>query len=71
MKPITEAISSVLETAKQETEAPLLAGVEPLIWTENMLAALGNGVKGGKWFRNIQIPTSQSLSFSPVMKHGL
>jgi RNA-directed DNA polymerase len=40
----------VLETAKQETEAPLLAGVEPLIWTENMLAALDNGVKGGKWF---------------------
>jgi len=50
MKPIAEAISSVLETAKQETEAPLLAGVETLIWTENMLAALDNGVKGGKWF---------------------
>ncbi len=50
MKQIAEAISSVLETAKQETKAPLLAGVETLIWTENMLAALENGVKGGKWF---------------------
>jgi len=65
MKQKASAISSVLETAKQETKAPLLAGVETLIWTENMLAALDNGVKGGK------IPTSQSLSFSLVMKHGL
>ena len=24
--------------------------VESSIWTENMLKALGNGVKGGKWF---------------------
>ena len=48
MEQIAKAISSVLETAKQETKAPLLAGVEPLIWTENMLAALVNGVKGGK-----------------------
>ena len=47
MKQIAKAILLVLETAKQETKAPLLAGVETLIWTENMLAALGNGVKGG------------------------
>jgi len=24
--------------------------VEPVVWNERMLAALGNGVKGGKWF---------------------
>lgn len=24
--------------------------VEPSVWTERMLAALGNGVKGGKWY---------------------
>jgi RNA-directed DNA polymerase len=24
--------------------------VEASIWTERMLSALGNGVKGGKWF---------------------
>ncbi len=45
-----EALSSVLETAKQDREAPSMAGVETRIWTENMLAALGNGVKGGKWY---------------------
>jgi hypothetical protein len=26
------------------------AWVEPSVWTERMLAALENGVKGGKWF---------------------
>ena len=26
------------------------ARVEALVWTERMLSALGNGVKGGKWF---------------------
>ena len=25
-------------------------GAEPCVWTDRMLAALGNGVKGGKWF---------------------
>ena len=25
--------------------------VEPRVWNERMLAALGNGVKGGKWYR--------------------
>lgn len=34
--------------AKQGTET--LEGVEASIWTKRMLAALGNGVKGGKWF---------------------
>ena len=24
--------------------------VEPMVWTERMLAALEQGVKGGKWF---------------------
>jgi hypothetical protein len=24
--------------------------VEPVVWNEWMLATLGNGVKGGKWF---------------------
>ncbi len=36
-----------------ETEAhgpPTWGWVETGVWTERMLAALGNGVKGGKWF---------------------
>lgn len=50
MKQSANAISAVLETTKQERETPIVAGVETWIWTENMLAALENGVKGGKWF---------------------
>jgi RNA-directed DNA polymerase len=50
MKQKAKALPAVLETAKQGREASLIAGVETEIWTENMLAALENGVKGGKWF---------------------
>ena len=38
----------MLETAKQETNVPMW--IETSIWSERMLAALDNGVKGGKWF---------------------
>lgn len=43
---------SVLETAKQgaEIQPGKWSWVEASIWTERMLAALENGVKGGKWF---------------------
>ena len=42
----------VPEVAKQgpDTQAPQWAWVEASIWSERMLAALGNGVQGGKWF---------------------
>ena len=40
--------SSVLETTKQDKENP--KWIETSIWTANMLTALDNGVKGGKWF---------------------
>ncbi len=45
--------SLVPQTAKQEAEARSSGNwvwVEAAVWTERMLAALGNGVKGGKWF---------------------
>ncbi|MGY6275199.1 group II intron reverse transcriptase/maturase [Methylomonas sp. MgM2] len=40
------------ETAKQATEScePRVPWVETSVWTDRMLAALANGVKGGKWF---------------------
>jgi RNA-directed DNA polymerase len=39
------------DEAKQGAETPRkLAGVEAAVWTERMLSALGNGVKGGKWY---------------------
>jgi len=42
----------VPHAAKQgpDTKAPQWAWVEASIWAERMLAALGNGVQGGKWF---------------------
>lgn len=48
-----ELASSVPETAKQEVEAcgpSSWKWVEASVWTERMLVALGNGVKGGKWY---------------------
>jgi RNA-directed DNA polymerase len=45
--------ASVPETAKQacKTRDPReWTWVEPSVWTERMLAALGNGVKGGQWY---------------------
>ena len=52
MKLKFECVSSVPETAKQETEADSLqwGWVEASVWTKRMLAALANGVKGGKWY---------------------
>ena len=39
------------DKATQGAEAPrTYAGVEAAVWTERMLSALVNGVKGGKWF---------------------
>lgn len=43
--------ASVLETTKQAGEIRARwAWVEPEVWTERMLAALEQGVRGGKWF---------------------
>jgi RNA-directed DNA polymerase len=48
-----DSVSSVPIVAKQETEARDPAEwewVEASVWTERMLVALVNGVKGGKWY---------------------
>ncbi len=47
-----ECASSVPQMAKQGAEAHPSGWewVEASVWTERMLAALGNGVKGGKWY---------------------
>lgn len=43
--------STVASPPTQEEEArPRWGWVEPCAWTERMLAALDNGVEGGKWF---------------------
>ena len=53
MQPDNRAVSTVRELAKRGTEAcfPNRWGwVEASVWTECMLAALDNGVKGGRWY---------------------
>lgn len=53
MKTTTEAQTApgMPERAAHGAEArPMLAGAEASVWTERMLSALVNGVKGGKWF---------------------
>ncbi|TXT21659.1 MAG: RNA-directed DNA polymerase [Gallionellaceae bacterium] len=44
--------AEVSERAKQAADTPGRdwAWAEASVWTERMLSALGNGVKGGKWF---------------------
>ena len=50
-KPVEEQPVAVSETAKRTGEIQLRwSWVEPRIWTERMLTALEQGVKGGKWF---------------------
>ena len=48
------------------------AWVEPLVWTERMLTALEQGVKGGKWFSLIDKVTPESTlhaAFRQVAAH--
>ena len=48
---LEKAVSSVLETTEQGTEIHARRPwIEASVWTERMLTALENGVKGGKWF---------------------
>jgi RNA-directed DNA polymerase len=58
--------SPVPKAAKHEAEAcgsGKWAWVEAAVWTERMLAALDNGVKGGKWFSLIdKVYNSRTLA---------
>ena len=71
-----EVVSQVSEVTKQETEAhdPQTWGwVETGVWTERMLAALGNGVKGGKWFSlmdKVYAPQTLALAWERVMANN-
>ena len=67
--------SLVPETAKREAEAcsPVRwKWVEALVWTERMLAALGNGVKGGKWYSlidKVYNPKTLKAAWRKVASH--
>ena len=53
-RPREEQPSAVPGTAQQDGDVVARWGwTEPAVWTERMLTALEEGVKGGKWFRLI------------------
>ena len=46
-----------------------IAGVESSVWTERMLSALGNGVKGGKWYAlidKVYAPKTLAVAWAKV-----
>ena len=47
---LNPAVKAVLATTKRGTEARSWKWVDASVWTERMLTALDNGVKGGRWY---------------------
>jgi len=74
-----ETVSSVSVAAKQETDIRARwAWVEASIWTDRMLAALEDGVTGGKWFSlmdKVYAPTTLLSAWRQVARnkgsHGM
>ena len=72
-----QAASGVPERAKQGAEARRREAwwwTEASIWTERMVSALGNGVKGGKWYSlmdKVARPTTLATAWPKVARnHG-
>ena len=72
-----QAASGVPERAKQGAEAHRREAwwwTEASIWTERMVSALGNGVKGGKWYSlmdKVARPTTLATAWPKVARnHG-
>lgn len=69
-----EARPAAVPEAKQAGEAQARWGwVEPCVWTERMLTALEDGVKGGKWFSlidKVSAPRVLRWAFTRVKANG-
>lgn len=69
-----EARPAAVPEAKQAGEAHARwAWVEPCVWTERMLTALEDGVKGGKWFSlidKVSAPRVLRWAFTRVKANG-
>ena len=73
-----EQVPAVPETARQGAETqgqnlPDLSWVEAAIWTERMVSALVNGVKGGSWFSlidKVYAPKTLALAWQKVKANG-
>lgn len=64
------AASGMPQTAAHDAEADrTIAGAEAGVWTERMLSALVNGVRGGKWFSlmdKVFAPKTLALAWTKV-----
>ena len=73
-RPEEQRPSRVPTTAPQEGEIRARwAWVEPMVWTERMLATLETGIEGGKWFRLIDkvwSPKNLARSLEKVVAKG-
>ena len=68
-----EAAPIVPETAKQGAEVRDWSWVEASIWTERMVSALVNGVKGGCWFSlidKVSAPATLTAAWRKVEANG-
>lgn len=74
MKDESREPTGVRETAKQVAEIRRRwAWVEPSVWTDRMLAALENGVKGGVWYSlmdKVESISNLRASFRRVRQNG-
>ena len=73
-KPEEQTPTQVPTTAQQGGEIRARwAWVEPMVWTERMLATLETGIEGGKWFRLIDkvwSPKNLESSLEKVVAKG-
>ena len=71
---LEEGRPTIVREAKQVGEAHARwAWVEPCVWTERMLTALEDGVKGGKWFSlidKVSAPRVLRWAFTKVKANG-
>jgi len=72
--PTQDQPATVSETAKQAGEIRARwAWVEATVWTDRMLTALENGVKGGVWFSlmdKVERPANLRVAFARVKANG-
>jgi len=68
-----EVPERAMQAGEAEARRERWAWAEPSVWTDRMLAALENGVKGGKWFSLIdKVYRKENLhsAFKKVKKNG-
>jgi RNA-directed DNA polymerase len=62
-----------VQIAKQGAEARDWSWVEASVWTDRMLSALGNGVKGGVWYSvmdKVYAPATLAAAWAKVKANG-